>query len=473
MSSAPASTIAVRAAAAMGLAVALGAVAALASLRLGAGEPVALLVALGLAVPAAFIAARLVVGRRIGVLRAVSDGLAGLAEDEHALRVRPGRRDEVGELALRFNALGDALRARHSDLHQRELLLQTVIEAAPMAILLVDDADRVVLANAGARQLLGRADLQGHTLAGALEREPPELREAVAAGADALLTLERAGAPLSLHVARRTFHLDTRAHTLVLLRTLTREIARREALTYKNAVRLINHELNNSMAPLSSLLHSARLISERWAADDARAGAEKAHAQKLAGVLDVVQERTAHLKSFLEGYAELARLPPPQPREVAWRPFLETVRGLYPFQLGELPADAAHFDPSQVQQLVINLVKNAIEAGSAADDIVVSAEIAADGATEIRVADRGEGASDEVLQKAMLPFYSAKEGGLGVGLALCREIATAHGGDLVIRRRDDGVGLIACCWLPGQPSRQPSGQASGQPTGEPSEDRSC
>lgn len=443
--------IAVRGTIALSLAVVLGAVASVVARRLGVGELAGIAVSFGVALPLAALGVRAVLGPSLGLLGAVSDGLIGLAEDDHSLRVRAGRDDEVGELVDRFNRLGEALRARTDDVHQRELLLQTIIEAAPMAIVLCDDADRVVLANAGARQLLGRADLPGLRFEAVVADEPAALREAIAASHDVIITLERGGVPIALHVARRSFRLDTRSHDLVLLRPLTREVARREALTYKNAVRLINHELNNSMAPLSSLLHSARLITGRWSADSMRAEVDPTHAEKLAAVLDVVQERTAHLRSFLEGYAELARLPPPVLAEVAWRPLLETVASLYPLRILAVPETPGRFDAAQMQQLLINLVKNAVEAGSAPSDVEVSVEVARDGGTEIRVSDRGKGASDDILQKAMLPFFSAKEGGLGVGLALCREIATAHGGDLAIARRDPGPGVSVVCWIPGDP----------------------
>ncbi len=276
-----------------------------------------------------------------------------------------------------------------------------------------------------------------------LRATPDELRRALASPDDLIVTTERAGEPRAVHVARRTFRLDGSKHELVIVRTLTREVARQEALTYKNAIRLINHELNNSLAPLSSLLHSAREIVAR-----APKVSSVDPIGKLDGLFEVASDRIAHLTKFLEGYAEIARLPAPAPRDVSWEAFLVPLRALFPFRVTHVPAESGHFDPAQIEQLLINLLKNARESGSRPEDVELAIARGPSGDVVFAVSDRGAGADESVLKNAMLPFYSTKHEGRGVGLALCREIATAHGGSLVLRAREGG-GVEAECRLPG------------------------
>src|SRR5262249_20214275 len=146
----------------------------------------------------------------------------------------------------------------------------------------------------------GAERLGGRALDELLEREPAELRAAIASGRDTLVSVERRGELETLYVAQRSFRLNTQAHTLLSILSLSREISRKEAAFCKTAIRMISHELNNSLAPVSSLIHSGRLVLDRPEERD-----------RLALILDTIEERSAHLVRFLTSYAELARLPPP------------------------------------------------------------------------------------------------------------------------------------------------------------------
>jgi signal transduction histidine kinase len=164
-------------------------------------------------------------------------------------------------------------------------------------------------------------------------------------------------------------------------------------------------------------------------------------------VFETIEERTHHLESFTQGYARFAKLPQPRPEAVAWQPLLESVRHHYAFRLaGTLPSAPGWFDRAQVEQVLINLVKNAHESGSAPDAIELAvAERGRDIRIEVR--DRGSGMSEAVLANALLPFYSTKRSGSGLGLALAREIAEAHGGRVQLSNRADG-GLSVALVLP-------------------------
>jgi two-component system nitrogen regulation sensor histidine kinase NtrY len=149
----------------------------------------------------------------------------------------------------------------------------------------------------------------------------------------------------------------------------------------------------------------------------------------------------------MDGYARFAKLPRPRLAPVAWSQFLSRLEGTTPFRIeGPLPQRQPTFDASQLEQVMINLLKNAAESGSPADTIAVSIREQSEGFT-VEVADRGSGLAENVLRDALLPFYSTKATGTGLGLTLCREIVEAHGGRLSIANRAGG-GALATVWLP-------------------------
>jgi signal transduction histidine kinase len=151
-----------------------------------------------------------------------------------------------------------------------------------------------------------------------------------------------------------------------------------------------------------------------------------------------------HLTSFLEGYARFARLPKPTRQSVDWRGWLEGLQKVSAFEVvGEPPDAPGHFDPAQLEQVMLNLLKNAREATDGEAEIEVRVERLPDGATRVQVLDRGRGMSEEVMRQALLPFYSTKASGAGVGLPLCREIVEAHGGTLRIYGRPGGGTVVS------------------------------
>jgi two-component system, NtrC family, nitrogen regulation sensor histidine kinase NtrY len=401
----------------------------------GLGAAAALLVGL----PVAVLAARAAARPWIRFLGALGDGLTSLKDGDFSLSLaRPRGLPEAATLAAAYNGLGERFRAERQTLLQRELLLDTVIQATPLALVLSNDAGIVIYANLAARRLFGHGrPIEGHRFNALVEAADTALREAIAGGEDTLFTMRVGEEAEIFHLSLRHFTLNARSHHLYLLKQLTRELNAQEVATWKKVIRVIAHELNNSLAPISSLAHSGRALA---ATPDPAA---------LERVFATIADRAQHLHSFIDGYARFAKLPRPRPERVAWPTFIERLKGTVGFALeGGLPAGPGWFDPPQMEQVLINLLKNAHESGSPAGAVSVAVGEGR-GGTEIAIADRGPGMPAAVLELALVPFFSTKADGTGLGLTLSREIVEAHGGRLELRSRAGG-GLEVRVWLPGE-----------------------
>ncbi len=339
-------------------------------------------------------------------------------------------------------ALDAADRSSSSSSRPSEVVLRAIADSAPDAVLFFSDHGVIRYANPVACELFfeGKAP-EGQNFIRLVAAAPAPLREALLGDSDRLFSMELEGRRETYHVSRRAFMMDDELHTLLVVRYLTREIGRHEVEVLKRVVRVISHEVNNSLAPVSSLVHSARLMAK-----------SPEHAAKLERAFDTIDERTRHLKTFLDGYATLARLPKPRARIVAWEGFLRQLSSLYPdVRWPEPPRVDGYFDPAQLEQVLINLVKNAAEAGTTPSEIEVRATTGDDGTSEIDVLDRGPGFAQEALKNALMPLYTTKASGSGMGLSLCQEIVEAHGGSIGLSNRPDGGAWIRLV-LPGRTS---------------------
>jgi len=373
-------------------------------------------------------------------LTAVSGGIESLRDRDFSVSISPPEPLELRELVEAYNSLGALLRRERFDLYQRELLLDTVLQTTPVALVLTSEAGRIVLGNLAARQLLrdGRR-LEGLQVEALLSEQPAELRSAVAAGTDTLFTIGAGPESEVYRFSRRDFLLNARPHQLWLLERLTRELAAQEIAVWKKVIRVIAHELNNSVAPISSLVHSGKLLAAQ--ADAATLG------PPLERIFATIGERTQHLAAFIDGYARFAKLPRPRLQPLSWAAFLEPLAATLGFRIeGPLPDVQTEADPGQLEQVIINLVKNARESGSAPEAITLHIRCEAAGVC-LELADRGGGLSEQALRDALVPFFSTKSSGTGLGLTLCREIIEAHGGRLTLANRRDG-GAVVAVYLP-------------------------
>ena len=372
------------------------------------------------------------------LLRALAGTVAAYRDGDFSFGIAWDRHADLIELVQAHNALGETLREQRHALVQRELLLDTVVQNTPVAMLLVDPNGFVVLGNLAGRRLLGEGrKLEGRRLTDLVAEAPAALTEAFTRGGDGMFTVGEADDEEIYHLTRRQFRLNGRRHELVLLRQMTVELRRQEVQTWKKVIRVISHELNNSLAPIASLAHSGAELLRRGQ-----------HA-KLPMALATIEERARHLEGFLRDYARFAKLPAPRSEPHRLPEFVERLRTQVAFAIeGSIPDEHVRFDAAQLEQALLNLLKNAHEAGGDPAAVSMAVRRVADG-WRMDVLDRGTGMNESVLANALLPFYSTKRSGTGLGLALAREIAEAHGGRIALLNRDGG-GLCVSMVLPDQ-----------------------
>ena len=361
------------------------------------------------------------------LFRALAGTVASYRDGDFAFGLSWRGGGDLGALVESHNALGDALRDQRLALVQRELLLDTMVQNTPVAMLLVDPSRRIVLGNIAARKLLGEGHkLEGQAFDALLAQTPEAVQEAFERGGDGMFTLGDGDREDIYHLARRHFRLNGRRHELVLLRQLTAELRRQEVQTWKKVIRVISHELNNSLAPIASLAHSGAELLRRG------------QLERLPTALATIEERARHLAAFLRDYARFAKLPAPRLEAVSWARFVAHLRTQVEFTAEGVGDDqAARFDAAQLEQALLNLLKNAHESGSPPGEVRLVLRRTGNG-WRIDVLDRGQGMNEAVLANALLPFYSTKRHGTGLGLALAREIAEAHGGRIALLNREGG-----------------------------------
>lgn len=334
--------------------------------------------------------------------------------------------NELSELASTLNRMSAQLRQERASLYQRELMLDRVLQSSPSAMLLTDHTGIVLMSNPAARQLLhdGHAfdGRKLHDIAGAI----PALHRALTDKTQGLIRLEQPQQSV-WHLSISQFQLNQQQHWLYLLKPLTREIQREELQAWKKLLRVIGHELNNTLAPLSSLAFSGQ---QR---------ATQLEQSELEQIFTTLHSRSSELNKFVQAYIQFAKLPTPIFSVINWPRLINQLQDLYEFELvGELPQQQWQADASQLQQLLVNLLKNAHESGSDPSRIhlqfIESATV-----LKIRLQDAGTGMTSEQLQHALVPYYTTKAAGSGIGLTLCRDIIEGHGGSIKLTNLEPGL----------------------------------
>ncbi|WP_350433447.1 ATP-binding protein [Shewanella sp. H8] len=387
-------------------------------------------------------------------LRALEIGLLNFKDNDFSVSLHPYGEPQLDALVSLYNQASAKLRSERQFIYQRELMLDKVIQNSPNVMLLIDDSERVIYANGAARHLFNQGvKVEGmllpdlvvmlpDTLKGALSSEQEGLFSMGGSGVDDVDSYSNTNADSNdvetWHISRGRFTQNNQQHHLILLKQLTKELNRQEVAVWKKVIRIISHELNNSVAPIASMVNSGKFLTQHL--DDS----------KLQLIFDTIENRTTHLSQFISHYAQFAKLPLPQKVLIDWAKMTQQLAQQYPFNLlSPLPINPIKLDAVQLEQVFINLLKNAHESGAMADTVSLMFEEVTHPVNGllIKVEDQGSGMSSEVLSQALLPFYSTKQSGTGIGLPLCREIIEAHGGRISMQNRPQG-GLSVKVWLP-------------------------
>ena len=375
-------------------------------------------------------------------LQTASNLVAALREGDFSVRGRGARLgDPLGEVMLELNELSMTLREQRLGSLEAGALLQRVMDEIEVAIFAFDENGRAVLANRAGERLLGTelarlpsSDARQLGLGAALDGPSPRNLE---------LTLP--GGAGKFELRRSTFRLGGKPHQLLVLADLRRALREEERQAWQRLVRVLGHEINNSLAPIHSIAQS---VQETMRAPSPHDGWK----EDVASGLQVIERRAESLSRFMTSYARLARLPPPRfgPVEIEdWVRRVATLEKRLEVRVARGPEVRIQADADQLDQLLINLVRNAVDASLETQGGVTITWTAAAAHVEISVLDEGPGIAD--ASNLFVPFFTTKPQGTGIGLALSRQIAELHHGTLSLENRGDRAGARARLRLPLNP----------------------
>src|SRR5213083_3727793 len=372
-------------------------------------------------------------------LQTMSNLLAALREGDYSIRARGARGDSaLGEVLLEVNSLGETLRQQRLGAFEATALLRTIMSEIDVAIFTFDPERCLRLINRAGETLLGQP------MDKLLGRNADELGldPCFNADQDEPLTLTFPGGYGRWGVRRSTFREHGLPHDLLVLTDLSRTLREEERRAWQRLVRVLGHEMNNSLAPIKSLAASLESLLRReplptdWK-EDASSG------------LNSIASRADSLSRFLQAYTRLTKLPPPQKQDIDLAPLIQRVVDLEPrvkVQVRPGPKATIRVDAAQIEQALINLVHNAVDAALETHGNVTLGWREKGNCLEILVEDDGPGIMNPA--NLFVPFFTTKPEGSGIGLPLSRQIAEAHDGTLVLMNREDRQGAQALLRLP-------------------------
>jgi nitrogen fixation/metabolism regulation signal transduction histidine kinase len=376
--------------------------------------------------------------RIIRPLQTVSNLLAALREDDFSIRARVAEpNDALGQVMLEINTLAETLRTQRLGAQEATVLLRAVMAEIDVAIFAFDSDKRLVLVNRYGERLLGReaAELIGRpaddlSLQGAVT-DPANIQD-----------LSFPGGAGRWEIRRTKFWQGGSPHELFALSDLSQPLREQERLAWRRLIRVIGHELNNSLAPIKSIAGSLEsLLGITPPPDDWRDDMQRG--------LAVIASRADALSRFTTAYARLARLPAPSLKPVDFGPLVRrvvTIESRLSVAIDGSPDLMISADPDQLEQLLINLLRNAVDAALETGGGVQIGWASRYHTLEVRIEDEGPGLQN--TGNLFVPFFTTKASGSGIGLVLSRQIAEGHGGSLMLENRPDRRGTRATLRLP-------------------------
>ena len=374
-------------------------------------------------------------------LQTLANLLAAMREEDFSIRARGARSDDaLGEVMIEVNALSQTLREQRLGALEAAALLRTVIEEIDVAIFTFDNSHTLKLVNRAGERLLARPSerLLGFTaaelaLAGCIEGESARTVE-----------LSFPGGVGRWGLRRGSFRQDGLPHDLIVLSDLSRTLREEERQAWQRLIRVLGHELNNSLAPIQSVAQSMESNLQRAQIDTPPSSKIDVVLDDLRQGLAIIRSRTEALGRFMAAYARLARLPQPTLAPVGLRELVRRVAELETrvrVQVIEGPPVTISADRDQLEQLLINLIRNAAEAVLEIGGEVLLKWSLERSRVQLSILDDGPGLSNTT--NLFVPFFTTKPGGSGIGLVLCRQIAEAHGGSLTLENRQGCRGCEA------------------------------
>ncbi len=371
-------------------------------------------------------------------LQTLSNLLEALREGDYSLRGRRARRGDVlGEVIWEINELSNTLRTQRHEAREASALLQKVIGELDAAVFTFDGEHKLRLVNRAGEKLLAR---HSRALLG-LSATQLKLDDLLEQEGRVIAQRSFPNGSGRWDIWRGRFREGGLPHYLLVISDLSHALREEERKAWQRLIRVIGHELNNSLAPIRSMAETLRAtINRDVLPDDWR--------EDLQTGLGIIADRSDALNRFMSAYAMLAKLPAPRMKQVNIAELIGKTAAMDKRQVVRLQGNemAVSADPDQIEQLLINLLKNAMDAQAGLDGEIEVAWRERGSNLELDIIDNGPGIAN--TDNLFVPFFTTKPGGTGIGLVLSRQIAEAHGGSLVLFNRGEGRGCVARLSLP-------------------------